>query len=101
MIRRPPRSTLFPYTTLFRSLRHPAAGLQRLVQREEERKLQEERQAGPERVEAVLLVERHQLLVLALLVVLVLVPDALHLRAEALHLLHRPHLLVEIGRAHV
>src|SRR2546430_13751669 len=27
MIRRPPRSTLFPYTTLFRSdLRHPAAG---------------------------------------------------------------------------
>src|SRR2546422_8118450 len=34
MIRRPPRSTLFPYTTLFRSLRHrkPAArptGIQR------------------------------------------------------------------------
>src|SRR5258708_20465812 len=25
MIRRPPRSTLFPYTTLFRSLRHPEA----------------------------------------------------------------------------
>src|SRR5215216_6867533 len=24
MIRRPPRSTLFPYTTLFRSPRHPA-----------------------------------------------------------------------------
>src|SRR5256885_10769094 len=24
MIRRPPRSTLFPYTTLFRSHRHPA-----------------------------------------------------------------------------
>src|SRR3712207_7416111 len=24
MIRRPPRSTLFPYTTLFRSLRHPS-----------------------------------------------------------------------------
>src|SRR3712207_7455467 len=24
MIRRPPRSTLFPYTTLFRSLRRPA-----------------------------------------------------------------------------
>src|SRR3712207_7470918 len=24
MIRRPPRSTLFPYTTLFRSIRHPA-----------------------------------------------------------------------------
>src|SRR5690625_6680205 len=26
MIRRPPRSTLFPYTTLFRSLHRPAAG---------------------------------------------------------------------------
>src|SRR3712207_9175881 len=25
MIRRPPRSTLFPYTTLFRSVRHAAA----------------------------------------------------------------------------
>src|SRR3712207_7559583 len=27
MIRRPPRSTLFPYTTLFRSRRRPQAGL--------------------------------------------------------------------------
>src|SRR3712207_7381207 len=27
MIRRPPRSTLFPYTTLFRSRRAPAAGV--------------------------------------------------------------------------
>src|SRR5215469_8292380 len=26
MIRRPPRSTLFPYTTLFRSRQHPGAG---------------------------------------------------------------------------
>src|SRR5258707_10515935 len=26
MIRRPPRSTLFPYTTLFRSPAHPLAG---------------------------------------------------------------------------
>src|SRR5256886_9152816 len=26
MIRRPPRSTLFPYTTLFRSLRYPSSG---------------------------------------------------------------------------
>src|SRR2546422_8380003 len=35
MIRRPPRSTLFPYTTLFRSLLHPlespAKGLEPLV----------------------------------------------------------------------
>src|SRR2546428_6911426 len=28
MIRRPPRSTLFPYTTLFRSLRRPGLGSQ-------------------------------------------------------------------------
>src|SRR2546430_13591817 len=27
MIRRPPRSTLFPYTTLFRSRKHPAITL--------------------------------------------------------------------------
>src|SRR2546427_1062069 len=27
MIRRPPRSTLFPYTTLFRSLRHAGAAV--------------------------------------------------------------------------
>src|SRR3712207_6928068 len=34
MIRRPPRSTLFPYTTLFRSLAQPAqVVLERAVQR--------------------------------------------------------------------
>src|SRR3712207_8195822 len=27
MIRRPPRSTLFPYTTLFRSIREPLVGV--------------------------------------------------------------------------
>src|SRR5437660_5945562 len=31
MIRRPPRSTLFPYTTLFRSLHHPERHLHRLI----------------------------------------------------------------------
>src|SRR3712207_7658745 len=31
MIRRPPRSTLFPYTTLFRSLLERAAGIRRLL----------------------------------------------------------------------
>src|SRR5258708_29820637 len=34
MIRRPPRSTLFPYTTLFRSLRADRAGEARRVGRE-------------------------------------------------------------------
>src|SRR3712207_8454183 len=33
MIRRPPRSTLFPYTTLFRSdVRHPAGPVERRVE---------------------------------------------------------------------
>src|SRR2546427_7401047 len=43
MIRRPPRSTLFPYTTLFRSL-----GLERksMVLTEEERKLTAYHEAG-------------------------------------------------------
>src|SRR3712207_8761242 len=31
MIRRPPRSTLFPYTTLFRSERRHGVGRQRLI----------------------------------------------------------------------
>src|SRR3712207_7653110 len=31
MIRRPPRSTLFPYTTLFRSLAHPVGGGEQLL----------------------------------------------------------------------
>src|SRR3989454_6104486 len=34
MIRRPPRSTLFPYTTLFRSLRRYGVVFRRVVQRE-------------------------------------------------------------------
>src|SRR5258708_29063625 len=34
MIRRPPRSTLFPYTTLFRSLRREARRQARLAMRE-------------------------------------------------------------------
>src|SRR2546422_4136875 len=33
MIRRPPRSTLFPYTTLFRSVHAPHAQVQRLARR--------------------------------------------------------------------
>src|SRR3712207_6949381 len=47
MIRRPPRSTLFPYTTLFRSLRQPGdAGPQRADAADE----QLHRHAGRRRV---------------------------------------------------
>src|SRR3989454_7680465 len=35
MIRRPPRSTLFPYTTLFRSLRAPALSHRLLAPRDD------------------------------------------------------------------
>src|SRR3712207_8556043 len=33
MIRRPPRSTLFPYTTLFRSPGHPKSWMERFTER--------------------------------------------------------------------
>src|SRR2546430_12290430 len=39
MIRRPPRSTLFPYTTLFRSIRSRADALKRRRAGDERRKL--------------------------------------------------------------
>src|SRR2546422_265579 len=39
MIRRPPRSTLFPYTTLFRSRLHAGAGAQRRHLRLEEHRV--------------------------------------------------------------
>src|SRR5687767_15625412 len=45
MIRRPPRSTLFPYTTLFRSLRHGCARAQPARDR---RRLRQQRDAGGE-----------------------------------------------------
>src|SRR2546430_13346789 len=35
MIRRPPRSTLFPYTTLFRSLFHPLADAIKMLTKED------------------------------------------------------------------
>src|SRR2546422_7102997 len=42
MIRRPPRSTLFPYTTLFRSHRTPVLAAQQVLEQDAERV----RQAG-------------------------------------------------------
>src|SRR5687767_15407173 len=41
MIRRPPRSTLFPYTTLFRSPSHPGPARRRARRRELGRRLQD------------------------------------------------------------
>ena len=53
----------------------------------------DQRQARPERVDLVLLVELHHLLVVALLVVLVLLLELLDLRRELLQRLHRLELL--------
>src|SRR2546425_6497311 len=44
MIRRPPRSTLFPYTTLFRSLHHPVIVLDEPVP---DRRCRDERRHEP------------------------------------------------------
>src|SRR3989442_8774158 len=49
MIRRPPRSTLFPYTTLFRSLRGPEADGRLLIRRDEG--TEADRHADGERLE--------------------------------------------------
>src|SRR2546430_6575951 len=46
MIRRPPRSTLFPYTTLFRSRAGDTAGAGRRLQRQHRREI-EGRDRGP------------------------------------------------------
>src|SRR5256885_10695528 len=53
MIRRPPRSTLFPYTTLFRSdhAEHRSAGLQQRNQRPEQRIPRDETLRAVDRVE--------------------------------------------------
>src|SRR5438034_7937064 len=42
MIRRPPRSTLFPYTTLFRSLRAVEAALRQFMTADVEQRIREE-----------------------------------------------------------
>src|SRR2546430_9999122 len=56
MIRRPPRSTLFPYTTLFRSLDEPTAGLDRRLRARVARALADRAAAG-----VVVLVATHDL----------------------------------------
>jgi hypothetical protein len=62
-------------------------------EREEDRKLEENREAGGKGIDLVLPVELHDLLVHLLLVVLVLLLDRLQLRRVHLEALHRPELL--------
>ena len=77
-----------------RRVAHVDGDEQHLVEREEHRDLQQDRQAAGERIDLLVLVELHHLLLLALLVVLVAFLDALHLRLQLLHLRHRLVLLV-------
>ena len=63
--------------------------VQELVEREEDRQLENQRNAGGERVDLVLLVERDHLPLLALLVVLVALLDRLDLRRIRLQRAHR------------
>ena len=66
---------------------------QQVEERHEDRQLEEQRHAGGERVDLVLLVERHHLPLLALAVVLVLLLDLLDLRLVRLQRAHRADLL--------
>jgi hypothetical protein len=68
---------------------------QHVVKTDEDRDLQQHRQATTERVDPVLLLELLHLLCLPLPVVGVLLLDLLHFRREVLHLLHRPDLVHE------
>ena len=74
------------------------AAAQQRVERDEDRDLEDQRQAGRERVDAVLLEERHLLALHALAVVLVLLLDLLHVRLERLHLAHPVHRLEREGQ---
>ena len=65
---------------------------------DEHRQLQQQGQAGGQRVDFVLPVELHDLLLLALLVLLVLLFQRVDLRGHALHLLHR--LQLPVGDRH-
>src|SRR5437762_7735277 len=55
MIRRPPRSTLFPYTTLFRSVHQPLRG----PRRDDARETADQHQAQPQRQTLAMRSEEH------------------------------------------
>ena len=65
---------------------HPRRPQQHLVQGEEDRQLQHQRQAAAQLADPVLLVESLLLLEYLLVVALVLAPDLAHQRLHALHL---------------
>ena len=72
-----------------RRVPHLDRDIERLVEREEHRNLDDDRQAARHRVGADALVERHHLLVEALLVVAEALAQLRHLGLKLLHLAHR------------
>src|SRR3712207_8075458 len=90
MIRRPPRSTLFPYTTLFRSLpddvEHP----------DKHRHLDQDRQASAEGVHAHILIQFRHLFALALGVVLELGADPVRSEEHTSELQSRQYLVCRL-----
>src|SRR5256885_14303813 len=95
MIRRPPRSTLFPYTTLFRSLASGVVALQIAQTITEEEVIREAHISGPTRVRRFL--SRFLVVMVVALAVEALVA-AFKTQEEPAHLLY-PAALVKIGRA--
>jgi hypothetical protein len=73
---------------------------QDVEERDEDRELREQRQAGRGRVDVVLAVELHQLLVHLVAVALVLPLNLLHLRRVRLQVLHRMDLPDDEGDEH-
>jgi hypothetical protein len=74
-------------------VRDELVGPQQVEERDEERDLQDQREARPERVDLLALVEGHDLLVHALAVALVTLLDPLDLRLQQLEPLHGLHAL--------
>ena len=72
-----------------RRMAHVDGDEQHLVQREEHRNLDEDRQTACQRIDLLVLVERHQLLLLAHLIVFIALANPLHVGLKLLHLRHR------------
>src|SRR3989441_10350951 len=81
MIRRPPRSTLFPYTTLFRSIEHQENARNRLHDENEQQSRAED--IGPARAALDRLVHHFRL---ERLQIDPLVDEVVHLLEESVHL---------------
>src|SRR5256885_3422733 len=90
MIRRPPRSTLFPYTTLFRSLASGVVALQIAQTITEEEVIREAHISGPTRVRRFL--SRFLVVLVVALAVEALVADQHHRSEE--HTSESSHLVI-------